>query len=134
MARIMVVDDDACIRSLLRRTLELKGYEVVEANNGSEGLQQYHTAPTDLVITDIQMPVMNGLQMIKELRRTFPFAKVMAISAGKSTLDMVRSCVQCAMEKPFHIKQFVAAVQALLHEPACLEGEQADMAALQVSA
>jgi CheY-like chemotaxis protein len=123
VAQILVVDDDSALRGLLRRMLELEGYEVVEANNGYEGLQQYLAAPTDLVITDIQMPVMDGMQMIRELRHTFPYAKVMAISAGQSTLEMVRPGVQRAMGKPFHLMQFVTAVQELLCAPACLESE-----------
>ena len=72
VARILVVDDDKAVRLLLRAMLERRGHSVVEAENGDEGLRYYRAAPTDLVITDIQMPVMDGLQMIKELRALFP--------------------------------------------------------------
>jgi len=89
--------------------LELEGYEVVEAHNGYEGLQQYLAAPTDLVITDIRMPV-GWPADEKELRRTFPYVKVMAISAGQGTLEMARPCVQRAMAKSFYLMQFVTAV------------------------
>ena len=117
MARIMVVDDDAFIRGLLRRMLELKGYEVVEANNGYEGLQQYHAAPTDLVITDIQMPVMDGLQMITELRGTFPTAKIIAISGEKSRLAAAQTFSQCTLEKPLYMEGFLDAVQKFVSAP-----------------
>jgi YesN/AraC family two-component response regulator len=71
--------------------LERQGYSVVEAENGYEGLQYYGAEPTDLVITDMQMPVMDGLQMIMELRRTFPTAKIIAISGGQRALAMVKT-------------------------------------------
>ena len=61
MARILVVDDDKAVRLLLRASLERQGYTVVEAENVDEGLRYYRAAPADLVITDIQMPVMDGL-------------------------------------------------------------------------
>src|SRR5712691_1481966 len=73
VARILVVDDNKSIRFLLRNVLEPEGFEVVEAENGSDGLLRYQVEPTDLVITDMQMPVMGGLAMMRELQRTFPY-------------------------------------------------------------
>src|SRR5918996_219517 len=81
LARILVVDDDAIVRHLLQVVLKQLGHEVVEAQNGREGLQHYQAEPAALVITDLQMPEMNGLQMIKEIRHDFPEAVIIAISA-----------------------------------------------------
>jgi two-component system response regulator (stage 0 sporulation protein F) len=115
LARILVIDDEEPVRSLLRTALELQGYKVVEAQNGREGLQCYQAEPTDLVITDIQMPVMDGVQMLMELRRTFPRAKVIAISAGEKALDMARTLdAQHTLAKPFCLQELLAAVQALV--------------------
>ena len=66
VARILVVDDDKAMRLPLCAMLERRGYSVVEAENGDEGLGYYWAAPTDLVITDMEMPVKDGLQMMKE--------------------------------------------------------------------
>ena len=117
MARILVVDDDQHIRHLLRAVLERQGYSVVEAKNGHEGLQRYRAAPTDLVITDMQMPVMDGLQMIRELRRAFPTARVIAISGGKRALNMAKTLVQRTLEKPLCMEELLDAVQQLVSVP-----------------
>jgi len=117
VARILVVDDDTAVRLLLRTVLERRGHAVVEAENGAEGLQYYRAAPTDLVITDIQMPVMDGLQMIKELRSAFPTVKIIAISGEKSGLAAAQSLSQGTFEKPLYMAEFLDAVQKFASAP-----------------
>jgi len=117
VARILVVDDDKTIRLLLRAMLEHQGHSVVEAENGAEGLQYYRAAPTDLVITDIQMPVMDGLQMITELRGAFPTAKIIAISGEKGRLAAAQTFSQCTFEKPLYMTEFLDAVQKFVSVP-----------------
>ena len=117
VARILVVDDDKAVRLLLRAVLERQGHSVVEAENGAEGLQCYRAAPTDLVITDIQMPVMDGLQMITELRGAFPTAKIIAISGEKSRLAAAQTFSQCTLEKPLYMEGFLDAVQKFVSAP-----------------
>jgi len=67
MATILVIEDQAPLRTLLRTVLERAGHEVREAPNGRLGLAVYREKPADVVITDILMPEMNGLDMILEL-------------------------------------------------------------------
>ena len=117
MARILVVDDDNAVRLLLRSMLERRGHSVVEAENGAEGLQYYRTAPADLVITDIQMPVMDGLQMIKKLRADFPTAKIIAISGEKGGLAAAQLLSQGTFEKPLYMQEFLDAVQKFASAP-----------------
>ena len=117
MARILVVDDDNAVRLLLRSMLERRGHSVVEAENGAEGLQYYRAAPADLVITDIQMPVMDGLQMIKALRDDFPTAKIIAISGEKGGLAAAQPLSQCTFEKPLYMQEFLDAVQKFASAP-----------------
>jgi two-component system response regulator (stage 0 sporulation protein F) len=76
MATILIIDDQESIRALLRTTLEAAGYEVMEASNGRIGLELYRQRPTNLVITDMLMPELNGLDMLRELTREFLDAKV----------------------------------------------------------
>jgi len=93
MAAILVIDDEEIIRVLLRSALEAAGYEVTEAANGREGLDLYRKRPTDLVITDILMPELNGLDMLMELTREFLDAKVIAISGAggeRNVLDVAK--------------------------------------------
>ena len=66
---ILVVDDSLTTRSLLRATLEAKGARVLEAENGRDGLWRARSEHVDLIVCDIHMPVMGGLEMIQELRK-----------------------------------------------------------------
>jgi CheY-like chemotaxis protein len=117
VARILVVDDDKTVRLLLRTILEHRGHAVVEAENGAEGLQYYRAAPADLVITDIQMPVMDGLQMIKALRGVFPTAKIIAMSGEKGGLAAAQPLSQYTFEKPLYMEEFLDAVQKFASAP-----------------
>ena len=117
MARILVIDDDAAMRCLLRTVLELHGYDVVEAENGYEGLLYYQAEPTDVVITDMQMPVMGGLELITELQRNFPWAKVIAISGGRRSLAVARTFTPHTFEKPFSLEEVLDTVQELVYAP-----------------
>jgi len=114
VACILVVDDDQFVRSLLRAVLERQGYSVVEAENGAEGLQAYQAKPTDVVITDIQMPGMDGLEMSLKLRCAFPTARIIAMSGGKRTLNMAKTLVQYTLEKPLCLEELLATVQQLV--------------------
>jgi len=121
VAQILVVDDDESMRFLLRTVLELQGYDVIEAENGHEGLLRYQAEPTDLVITDMQMPVMDGLELIIELQRAFPWVKVIAISGGRRTLEVARTFTQYTFEKPFSLEEVLDTVQELVSTPTSSE-------------
>lgn len=84
MPRVLVIDDDEQIRSLLRAILEREGYEVETAADGAQGLNFFRKDPADLVITDILMPEKEGLETIRELCDEFPDVKIIAISGGGS--------------------------------------------------
>ena len=115
MASILIIDDEVSIRALLRTTLERAGHEVQEAPNGRIGLALYHFRPTDLVITDIAMPEMNGLDMILELTRHFLDAKVIAISGvggENKDLDVAKLLgARRTFHKPFSVPQLLDAVR-----------------------
>jgi two-component system response regulator (stage 0 sporulation protein F) len=82
MATILIIDDHASVRMLLARVLEDAGYQVYEAANGRQGLEQFQAQPVDLVITDLEMPEMTGLDVILALTRVLFNVKVIAISGG----------------------------------------------------
>ena len=115
MASTLIIDDDAAVRGLLRSVLEAEGYEVTEAVNGRQGLNQYRLKPTDLVITDIHMPEMNGLVMLLELTREFLDAKVIAISgAGENehALDVAMLLgARQTFPKPVNMAELLNAVR-----------------------
>jgi DNA-binding NtrC family response regulator len=115
MATILIIDDEEIIRVLLRSALEAEGYEVTEAANGREGLELYRQRPTNLVITDIVMPELNGLDMLLELTREFLYAKVIAISGAgeeKNVLDVAKLLgARQTFQKPFSIPHLLGAVR-----------------------
>ena len=82
MPRILIIDDEPQIRSMLRLMLERDGYEVVEAPDGIEGIRAYRQKPADLIITDLIMPNKDGIGMIIELQKEFPDVKIIAMSGG----------------------------------------------------
>lgn len=115
MATILIIDDQESIRALLRTTLEGAGYEVTEAPNGRIGLALYRFRPTDLVITDILMPEMNGLEILVALTREFLHTKVIAISgAGEehNGLDVAKLLgARRTFRKPFSLPRLLDAVR-----------------------
>ena len=120
MARILVVDDDADVRAAVRTILEDAGHEVVEAVDGAAGLRAYRDASFDLVLCDLFMPDVDGIELIRALRRQFPDAKVIAMSGGAfdGTLDLLDLAPYLgaaeALAKPFSLDEFVRAVERVL--------------------
>jgi CheY-like chemotaxis protein len=122
MPSVLIVDDEAQIRQLIRTTFEEAGYRVSEASNGKEALAQYRLAPTDVVITDILMPDQDGLECITTLRRESPNVKIIAIT-GDSNMIGVLDFLDVAkmlgadgtLQKPFEMKALVEAAESALH-------------------
>jgi CheY-like chemotaxis protein len=82
MAKILFIDDDAHTGDIFKQILEEAGHEVVAARDGVQGLALYRKTPADLIITDILMPVKDGMHVINELKRDFPNVKIIAISGS----------------------------------------------------
>lgn len=116
MAHILVIDDDEAFRSMLRRTLERGGHAVAEAEEGAAALRAVSATPIDLVITDIIMPGMEGLQTIQELRRSHPHIKIIAITGGgrmqpEGFLKVAKMFgAVCILSKPFENTELFAAI------------------------
>ncbi len=82
MQRILIIDDEPQIRSMVRLILEREGYAVLEAVDGAEGLKIFREKPADLILTDLIMPNKDGIGMIIELKKEFPDVKIIAMSGG----------------------------------------------------
>ena len=87
MIHILVIDDESQIRSLLKNVLEREGYTVSEAADGAEGCLEFKRKHPDLVITDLTMPEMNGMETITALVAEKPDVRIIAISGGGQRLD-----------------------------------------------
>ena len=115
MATILIINDEESVRALLRSVLEAAGYEVTEAANGRQGLELYRLRPTDLVIVDMLMPVMSGMDMLLDLTREFLHAKVIAISGAagdQNVLEVAKLLgARQTFQKPFSMPQLLGAVR-----------------------
>ena len=130
MANILVVDDEIEVGAAVRRVLERAGYAVTLANNATEGLEAVAQQPPDVVITDIIMPKVHGVELIKTLRERYPRIRIIAISGGGSFgplaykpeaisthayLAAAREAgAQEVLTKPFDLTDLIAAVRRLL--------------------
>lgn len=120
MSRILVVDDEAAFRGTLREVLEDAGHEVVEASDGAQGLRMAGEMAPDLIITDIVMPGMEGMETIGEIRRRHPRVKLIAMSGGGSVggsnyLDIaLRLGAHRVLSKPFAMAELIDSVADLV--------------------
>src|SRR5947209_4368981 len=80
--RVLIIDDDAKVRAVLRVMLESAGFEAAEAGDGEEGVRAFRRLEADVVLCDLFMPGRDGLEAIRGLRREFPGVKVIAMSGG----------------------------------------------------
>jgi CheY-like chemotaxis protein len=120
MARILIVEDDKLSRRICVQLLKRDGYEVFEAENGRVAMEHLLRQPVDLVVTDMIMPVMDGVETILAVRRLYPNVKIIAM--GASGLGPSESCLKIArvlgshktLIKPLITEEFLHAVQALI--------------------
>ena len=121
MAKILIIDDDPSILTMLKRMLEKAGYEVDTAGNGSEGLKKIESCPPDLLVTDIVMPEKEGLELIFYLREKNPGLKIVAISGGgrfhyEGYLTSAKHLgTNLIFQKPLVHKEFIQAVSDLIN-------------------
>lgn len=90
---LLIVDDESEIRDMLDRHFRYEGYEVEMAANGQEALDKMEAIKTDIVITDIAMPVMDGLELLKAVRAQYPMVHTIVMT-GYVTLDNALACMR----------------------------------------
>jgi two-component system cell cycle sensor histidine kinase/response regulator CckA len=118
---ILVVDDEAGVRSLVRLVLEEAGYTVLEAGNGQEALSKYEQfeGPLDLLITDSAMPKMTGRQVAEQLVLSHPEMKVLFISGHMTDAIVLQAISQGRahfLQKPFAVEILKNTVRQLLEK------------------
>ena len=116
-ARVLVVDDDAEMRTLLRRTLEFDGHQVMERDRGTHVLAALREAPFDLIILDKEMPGITGFDLLPLLHREFPGLPVLLVTAfggRRVESSALRLGAASYLEKPFRLSQLREAVDGLL--------------------
>jgi len=120
MPYILVIDDDDNFREMLSQMLQRSGYEVAEAENGAKGLKLCAEREPDLVLTDIIMPDMEGLETIRTLKQKYPHTKIIAMSGGgridaNSYLPLAKGLgASRTLQKPFKRETLTNAIEEVL--------------------
>ena len=114
MATILLIDDEDSVRRLYQIALERAGYRVLTAESGKHGLRLLEHQEVDLILVDIFMPEMDGLELIPLLRKTRPANKIIAISGGSgqvNQLDIAKKLgADDTLKKPFSLQELLHAV------------------------
>ncbi len=120
MAKVLVIDDDPGFRRMIRMILARMRHDVVEAQDGNEGIDRFRVEQPDLVISDIVMPNKEGIQTILEIRALAPDACIIAMSGGGVSLGIgylgaaLKLGANQILSKPFRPAELVAMVERLL--------------------
>jgi DNA-binding response OmpR family regulator len=114
--RILIVDDDMSIRKFVRANLEARGYEVLQAGDGDEGIQIIESELPDLILLDIMMPKVDGQEVCRRVR-AWSEIPIIILSARESEMDKVK-CLECGADdyltKPFSLRELLARIKAVL--------------------
>lgn len=115
MIRILLAEDDDAMRAYLARALENAGYDVVAVDRGTAALPLLETQHFDLLLSDIVMPEMDGIELAQRCAEMSPLTKVMFITGFAAvTLKATREAPQAkVLSKPFHLRDLVLEVQRL---------------------
>ena len=115
--RVLVVDDDKAVRESLRRSLEFNGFEVVLAEDGAEALARIAAAAPDVVVMDVMMPRLDGIETTKALRTAGNDLPILVLTARDAVGDRVEGLDAGAddyLTKPFALQELLARLRALL--------------------
>ncbi len=125
MAKILIVDDDKNICELLRLYIEKEGFETKIANDGKQAIDEFNSFNPDLVLLDLMLPVLDGWQVCREIRKTSECPIIMLTAKGE-VFDKVLGLELGADDyvvKPFESKEIVARINAVLRRTGKKEGE-----------
>jgi two-component system, OmpR family, response regulator MprA len=128
--RVLVVDDDKAVRESLRRSLEFNGYAVSLANDGAEALAGIGGIGPDVVVMDVMMPRLDGIETTKALRQAGNDVPVLVLTARDAVGDRVEGLDAGAddyLTKPFALQELLARLRALLRRVVPAEGEASEV-------
>jgi response regulator RpfG family c-di-GMP phosphodiesterase len=115
--RALVVDDEPRLRQVLVRLMARDGFECVDAANGEEAIAQLERAPVSIVMSDLRMPLMDGVELLRQVRERWPDTAVVMITAV-ADVDMAVNCLALGamdyLTKPFHLEEVRARVRQAL--------------------
>ncbi|MBB6733732.1 response regulator transcription factor [Cohnella zeiphila] len=118
--KILLIEDEAKIARLLQLELSFEGYRVEVASNGKEGLEKALAEPWQLIVLDVMLPELNGMEVLRRFRKTDARTPIILLTARSSTAEKVSGLDQGANDyvtKPFEIEELLARMRVCLREP-----------------
>jgi two-component system, OmpR family, response regulator MprA len=134
-ARLLVIDDDPKIRSVVRRGLVYEGFRVIDAATGEEGLDKARDQAPDLVVLDVMLPGIDGLEVCRRIRAAGDDVAILMLTARDEVKDRVEGLETGADDyllKPFSFEELLARVHALLRRKPAQAGEKLRFADLEL--
>lgn len=127
-ARILIIEDESPIRKFLRISLESQGYQVIEAENGNKGLQHAAAGPPEIVVLDLGLPDMDGLEVIQRLREwsTVPIVVLSARGREADKIAALDAGADDYLTKPFSAGELLARIRVALRHLATAHASRAD--------
>ncbi len=119
MAKILITEDEDSLRSFVARALRLDGHETHEAGDGAEGLEKLSQGPFDLLLSDIRMPVMDGIELAHQASEQFPGLKILLMTGyaeQRERADDLAAKIVDVVQKPFALPDIRKAVAMALSE------------------
>jgi two-component system KDP operon response regulator KdpE len=129
-ANILVVDDEPLLRKSIRVSLTANGFTVDEAETGGEALRTVQRLPFDLVLLDVNMPGMTGLEACHQIRTSFPRMGIIMVTVRDEENDKVRALDAGAddyITKPFRVRELIARLGAVLRRTRVARGEEPEI-------
>ena len=117
MARILITEDETSLRMFVARALRMDGHETVEAADGADGLEQLEAGRFDLLLSDIRMPVMDGIELAHHTAADHPDTKILLMTGyaeQRERADDLTDIIIDVVPKPFTLPDIRAAVAAAL--------------------
>lgn len=125
MSKVLIVDDDTTYQNSLKEIIEIDGYEVSVATNGREALNMQEKTPFDIIITDIIMPEVDGLEVIYQVSKKYPSTKIIAITGGGNfnSMDLLLMAKELGasmvLNKPFCVPMLKIQLRSLSMKTSC---------------
>ena len=122
--RVLLVDDEPALTNLLKMALHYEGWQIEVAGDGKEAVAKYHEFGPDLLVLDIMLPDIDGLQILKMIRESEGYTPTLFLTARDSVLDRVNGLTAGAddyLTKPFSLEELVARLRGLLRRSKAME-------------
>ncbi|KPL16199.1 MAG: transcriptional regulator [Bacteroides sp. SM23_62] len=117
MMNILLAEDDEDLRSILSQYLEINGFSILQAENGQAGLEMFNNEHVDICILDIMMPLMDGFELARQIRKNDPEIPVIFLTARNQKADRIKGLKLGAddyITKPFEVEELILRIQNIL--------------------